>query len=69
MCVAGYLGPDRPDLLRATEVLTQGVAELQPGLSIPKALPETVARSSKRYGSVGDYDPVLRAHCRLDKEG
>ncbi len=21
------------------------------------------------HGSVADYDPVLRAHCRLDKEG
>ena len=27
------------------------------------------ARAGERYGSVGDYDPVLRAHCRLDREG
>jgi hypothetical protein len=26
------------------------------------------ARRGERYGSVGDYDPVLRAHCRLDEE-
>ena len=23
----------------------------------------------ERYDSVADYDPVLRAHCRLDKPG
>jgi hypothetical protein len=28
-----------------------------------------VALNEKRSGSVGDYDPVLRAHCRLDREG
>jgi hypothetical protein len=26
-------------------------------------------RAGERYGLVGDYDPVLRAHCRLDREG
>ena len=30
---------------------------------------QRVARRGEMYGSVAHYDPVLRAHCRLDKEG
>ena len=26
-------------------------------------------RPAEQYASVGDYDPVLRAQCRLDQEG
>jgi len=26
-------------------------------------------RKGETYGSVGAYDPVLRSHCRLDREG
>ncbi len=26
-------------------------------------------RIGEGYANVGEYDPVLRAHCRLDKEG
>ena len=42
-------------------------------IEIPKSgpvMPSEVRykRPRERYPSVGDYDPVLRAHCRLDSE-
>ncbi len=73
MSVAGYFGSGPADLrVRARELsnrLTASVTEVSGG-GLPveevKALPSLV---EKRYPSVGDYDPVLRAHCRLDGEG
>jgi len=65
MCVAGYLGPEGPNLLKAREALA-GLLGVSYG---PKPLVERDVRGGEGYGSVGDYDPVLRAHCRLDKEG
>jgi hypothetical protein len=80
MSVVGYLGPVTGDLrLRAGDVRTlelpglPGEAEvLQGRFSVEEAQARAAvrgARIGKRYGSVGDYDPVLRAHCRLDREG
>jgi hypothetical protein len=43
---------------------------LQGTLSVEEALGRTgmvnASRSAPRYSSVEDYDPVLRAHCRID---
>jgi hypothetical protein len=72
MSIAGYFGLSPLDLrVKAGELskgITAGVTEVSSG-RIPveeaKALPSF---SEKRYGSVGDYDPVQRAHCRLDRE-
>ncbi len=77
MSIAGYFGHGQLDLrVKAGELskgvtagITAGVAEVSNGrlpVEEAKALPPF---AEKRYGSVGDYDPVLRAHCRLDWEG
>jgi hypothetical protein len=78
MSVVGYLGPltgglrlkagdvptrDAPGLQREGEVL-QGRFSVEEARAAVRG-----ARLGMRYGSVGDYDPVLRAHCRLDQEG
>jgi hypothetical protein len=79
MSVVGYLGPLTGDLrLGAGDVPTPDVpglqleAEvLQGRFSVEEAQARAAARGARRgerYGSVGDYDPVLRAHCRLDRE-
>ena len=52
-----------------TGVLAEGLVGMQGVSFSPKALLDTEVRNGEGYGSVGDYDPVLRAHCRLDKEG
>ena len=73
MSIAGYFGCSPLDLRVESGDLskgtTTGVAEVSSGrlpVEEGKALPSF---AEKRYGSVGDYDPVLRAHCRLDREG
>ena len=79
MSIAGYFGSGAEDLvLKAGDVL-EGVAEISNG-GLPVAsrsrAEEAQARAAlkgmrrgERYDSVRDYDPVLRAHCRLDREG
>lgn len=65
MGITGYFGP--ADLRVKAGDLLKGVTEVMDG-----RLPvEEAAGVPQRegYGTVGDYDPVLRAHCRLDKEG
>ena len=73
MSIAGYFGSGPADLrVKARDLskgLTASVTEVSSGglpVEEAKALPSF---AEKRYGSVGDYDPVLRAHCRLDREG
>ncbi len=74
MSIAGYFGSGpldlRVEVADLSNGITVGVVGVFPGGQSPveeaKALP---AFAEKRYGSVGDYDPVLRAHCRLDSEG
>jgi hypothetical protein len=73
MSIAGYFGRSPLDLrVKAGDLskgITAGVAEVSSGglpVEEAKALPSF---AEKRYGSVGDYDPVLRAHGRLDREG
>jgi hypothetical protein len=77
MSIVGYFGPgpldlrvEAGDLSKGVKAgITAGVAEVSGGglpVEEAKALPSF---AEKRYGSVGDYDPVLRAHCRLDREG
>ena len=80
MSIAGYFGPRSEDLrLKAGDVPAadtpglEGDAEVLNGrFSVEEARARAagkVALGGERYGSVGEYDPVLRAHCRLDKEG
>jgi hypothetical protein len=65
MSVAGYLGAGKTEL----RTPKKGVDEL--GIRIEGAVPkaEEAVREKKPgdeyYGAVEDYDPVLRAHCRL----
>ena len=45
---------------------------LEGTLSVEEAQAKVVRRvwrPGERYKSVADYDAVLRAHCRLDREG
>jgi hypothetical protein len=79
MSIAGYFGSGAEDSqLKAGDVL-EGVADIS-NAALPLAscsrAEEAQAQSAlkavrrgERYESLGDYDPVLRAHCRLDKEG
>lgn len=79
MSVTG-LGPKPKDLrLKAGDVPAsevpglQGDADVLNGhFSVEEAQARAamrVARRGEMYGSVTQYDPVLRSHCRLDKEG
>jgi hypothetical protein len=55
MDVAAYLASEKKDEVRD---------RLQ--ADVLKAVKPVVAgKPVERYGSVADYDPVLRAHCRL----
>ena len=50
----------------------QGGAEVLNGCSVEEAQVRAAHKGTRLgewYGSVEDYDPVLRVHCRLDKEG
>jgi hypothetical protein len=72
--VAGYLGGERGELRLAAGDLKARVCErvLEGRLSVEEgqALAERRARrEGERYEAAVDYDPVLRAHCRLDQEG
>jgi hypothetical protein len=80
MSIAGYFGVRSENLrLKAGDVPAsdvpgvQGGAEVLSGrLSVEEAQARAAqkgVRSGEWYGSVEDYDPVLRAHCRLEKEG
>jgi hypothetical protein len=79
MSVVGYLAPLTQDLrLTAGDARTPdgpgaGVeAEVLNGrFSVEEAQARAAAKGARvweRYGTVGDYDAVLRAHCRLDRE-
>lgn len=69
MSIAGYFGSGPADLRVKAGDLSEALTEVSRGglpVEKEKALPSFV---EKCYPSVGDYDPVLRAHCRLDREG
>jgi hypothetical protein len=71
MGVAGYFGSVAGLRLKA-EDLAKGGTEVAKGLPVEEAQSPSAVRARRlgeRYESVGDYDPVLRAHCRLDQEG
>jgi len=78
MSIAGYFGSNA-DLRLKERDLAKGVAEISnDGLPVPLGSEADKTqdrealrgvRRGERYESVGDYDPVLRAHCRLDREG
>jgi hypothetical protein len=64
MGIAGYFGSGPADLRVRAGALPKTLTELScAGLSVDEAKVQ-VAQNEKQYGSVGDYDPVLRAHCR-----
>jgi hypothetical protein len=54
------------DLSKAVRAAVTEVAGGRLPVREAKALPSF---AEKRYAPVGDYDPVLRAHCRLYREG
>ena len=59
MSVAGYIGKnvERPGMIpRERESPEQTLTEDSAGVA---------KRDEEFYGSVEDYDPVLRGHCRL----
>ena len=65
MSIAGYFGPvdlrvKAGDLLKAVTGNMDGPLQVEGAAEMPQR---------EGYATVGDYDPVLRAHCRLDKEG
>jgi hypothetical protein len=69
--IAGYFGSGPADLqVKGRDLakgITVGVTEVSSGrLPAEERVPSL---HEKCYPSVGDYDPVLRAHCRLDQEG
>jgi hypothetical protein len=69
MGVGGYFPGGLPDLRQelrdaVTDVTRKGGAALE-----PLSLVENLAELKERYDFVEDYDPVLRAHCKLDKAG
>jgi hypothetical protein len=69
MSIAGYFGSGPADLRVKARDMSKNITEVSGGglpVEEAKALPSL---AEKRYPSVGDYDPVLRAHCRLDREG
>ena len=54
--------------MELSKELTASITEVSRG-ALPVEQVETLPSfAENRYGSVGDYDPVLRAHCRLDRE-
>ena len=71
MSVAGYFGSQAGDLPPNARDLVATLAELPGDLSVPKASAPKAHTTTKpqRGREGGDYDAVLRAHCRLDKEG
>jgi hypothetical protein len=64
MSIAGYLSAGRPEL----RMPKKGTDELGIRFEGPDATGEEnreVMPGDQFYESVEDYDPVLRAHCRL----
>jgi hypothetical protein len=74
MSVAGYLGNKPGELrLKAGDLLTERVRG--PVLEGERSVEDAQAAAARRarrpgkaYESTAHYDPVLRAHCRLDSE-
>jgi hypothetical protein len=66
MSVAGYIGKNCPAPLKG---MTGVKAPRIPGEDDKKEDAELKSiereRKTEAYGSLEDYDPVLRAHCRL----
>jgi hypothetical protein len=77
MSVAGYLGKKAGELRLEAGDVPAGVvggAVLEGKLSVEEAQAVAVRRGRRArpvgaYQRVAEYDPVLRSHCRLDKEG
>jgi hypothetical protein len=79
MSILGYFGPARGDLrLKPEDIAGQGLSAIpdQPDVSLqPLSADDILAQAARgvrpgeRYGGVEEYDPVLRAHCRLDRKG
>jgi hypothetical protein len=68
MDIAMYFGSGPGDLRVKAGDLSRAVSELRDGRrTVEQAQQQELP--GERYGFVGTYDPVLRAHCRLDQEG
>jgi hypothetical protein len=64
MCIAAYLSPKREQRKLTQEDL--GPARLVRAEPPQLAPPAPPPLGTVRYKEIADYDPVLRAHCRLD---
>ena len=74
MSVAGYFGRGEKELEMAKNdpVVDSDGKVLGGSMSVEVRARLEAMRDKKRgerYKNVGGYDPVLRAHCRLDTEG
>ncbi|HEY4362799.1 MAG TPA: hypothetical protein VGN17_17655 [Bryobacteraceae bacterium] len=71
MAVDFYLSKRTGELRMKRIEERTGQTVLDGGISVEEAQARAVRRAGyeKGYGSVADYDPVLRSHCRLDGEG
>jgi hypothetical protein len=76
MSVAGYLGKSRELRLtngipaaRVEGAVLEGIVSVERGLAAGavRAFPVDATGQTSVYESVARYDPVLRAHCRLDE--
>jgi hypothetical protein len=67
-------GPEKKEL-RVPEddpLVRSDGAVLRGALSVEEAQLEAARKARRKgacYENVGEYDPVLRSHCRLDGEG
>lgn len=77
MSVAGYLSRNEGELkLKEGDVRTkwgqneEGVLEGKVSVEVARMRASWKRyRPDRMYANVGQYDPVLRSHCRLDQEG
>jgi hypothetical protein len=66
MSVAGYIGKNRKKLRIPCEGTDElGIHYGEPGRERQEDGAYRSKQDSENYKSVEDYDPVLRAHCRL----
>ena len=70
MSIAGYLSAGKPELRMPKKDCDElGIRFEGPVVTGKKTVDEQLAgrmtEESNYYQSVDDYDPVLRAHCRL----
>jgi hypothetical protein len=69
MGVAGYFPGGLRERRRELRNAVAEVARSEDAAVEPLGLADVLGQVEERHELVEDYDPVLRAHCRLDKVG